>query len=152
MIFLRFLRYRIKADINIKRSAVRLLIIYFLLLSFAFAEDDSNEIIDVYFSPKGGCTEAIVRQIYGAKKEVLVISYLLTSKPIAQAIVEAYNRGVSVLVVLDKSNKNSKYSPADFLSYYGIPVYIDSAHAIMHNKVIIIDNEVVITGSFNFTG
>jgi hypothetical protein len=39
-------------------------------------------IIDVYFSPKGGCTEAIVKQIDGAKTEILVQAYSFTSAPI----------------------------------------------------------------------
>jgi phosphatidylserine/phosphatidylglycerophosphate/cardiolipin synthase-like enzyme len=33
----------------------------------------------------------------------------------------------------------------------GIPTYIDPVHGIAHNKIIIINREVVITGSFNFT-
>lgn len=38
-----------------------------------------------------------------------------------------------------------------FLSNAGVPVLIDSKHAIAHNKVIILDRSVLITGSFNFT-
>ena len=43
------------------------------------------------------------------------------------------------------------YSEADFLAHAGIPVRIDAVHAIAHNKVMVIDGETVITGSFNFT-
>ncbi|HTR44450.1 MAG TPA: phospholipase D-like domain-containing protein, partial [Thermodesulfovibrionales bacterium] len=43
------------------------------------------------------------------------------------------------------------YSAADFTFNMGIPTYIDAQHAIAHNKVMIIDKETVITGSFNFT-
>ena len=53
--------------------------------------------------------------------------------------------------ILDKSNRSDRYSSADFLARAGIPVRIDAAHAIAHNKVMIIDGETVITGSFNFT-
>ena len=38
------------------------------------------------------------------------------------------------------------------LTNLGIPVKIDAVHAIAHNKIVIIDGEAVITGSFNFTG
>jgi phosphatidylserine/phosphatidylglycerophosphate/cardiolipin synthase-like enzyme len=41
--------------------------------------------------------------------------------------------------------------PATFLANSKIPTFIDSNHAIAHNKVIIIDGNTVITGSFNFT-
>jgi phosphatidylserine/phosphatidylglycerophosphate/cardiolipin synthase-like enzyme len=58
---------------------------------------------------------------------------------------------VKVEVILDKSQRTQKYSSATFLFNQGIPVKIDAAQAIAHNKVIVIDGETVITGSFNFT-
>jgi phosphatidylserine/phosphatidylglycerophosphate/cardiolipin synthase-like enzyme len=44
-----------------------------------------------------------------------------------------------------------KYSSADFVAHEGMPTRIDAHHAISQNKVIIIDGETVLTGSFNFT-
>ncbi len=107
--------------------------------------------IEVYFSPKGGCTEAVVREIDAAEKTVLVQAYSFTSAPIAKALVEAHKRGVDVRVILDKSQRTEKYSEADFLVNMGIPTRIDAQHAIAHNKVMVIDGTTVITGSFNFT-
>ena len=109
------------------------------------------ESVRVWFSPNGGCTEAIVEAINGAKRSVRVQAYSFTSAPIAAAIVEAHKRGVDVVVILDKSQKTEKYSSADFVAHAGIPTFIDSKHAIAHNKIIIIDGETVLTGSFNFT-
>jgi phosphatidylserine/phosphatidylglycerophosphate/cardiolipin synthase-like enzyme len=106
---------------------------------------------EVYFSPNGGATEAIVREITAAKKSVLVQAYSFTSAPIAKALVEAFRRGVQVEAILDKSNRTANYSEADFLAHARIPTRIDSRHAIAHCKVMIIDGENVITGSFNFT-
>jgi phosphatidylserine/phosphatidylglycerophosphate/cardiolipin synthase-like enzyme len=60
-------------------------------------------------------------------------------------------RSVKVEVILDKSQRTQKYSSATFLYNQGIPIKIDAQHAIAHNKVMIIDGETVITGSFNFT-
>ena len=54
-------------------------------------------------------------------------------------------------VILDKSQRTQKCSSATFLSNQGIPTKIDTQHAIAHNKVMVIDGETVITGSFNFT-
>ena len=64
---------------------------------------------------------------------------------------DAHKRGVHVEVILDKSDKSQKYSAADFTHNMGIPTYIDAQHAIAHDKIMIIDKETVITGSFNFT-
>lgn len=113
------------------------------------AVDSSS--IAVYFSPHGGCTEAVADALRGAKSEILVQAYSFTSAPIAKALVAAHKRGVNIEVILDKSQRSQKYSSADFVAHAGIPTYIDSAHAIAHNKVMVIDKEMVITGSFNFT-
>lgn len=106
---------------------------------------------EVFFSPNGGATGAIVLEIGKAQQEILVQAYSFTSKPIAKALLDAHKRGVKVMAVLDKSQRTQKYSGATFLANAGIPVYIDSQHAIAHNKIIIIDRSTLITGSFNFT-
>jgi phosphatidylserine/phosphatidylglycerophosphate/cardiolipin synthase-like enzyme len=113
----------------------------------------TNTDVQVYFSPHGGCTDAIVKELNEAKSEVLVQAYSFTSKDIATALVDAHKRGVHVQVILDKSNRNKKgkYSAADFTAHMGIPTFIDAEHAIAHNKVMIIDKDIVVTGSFNFT-
>ena len=105
----------------------------------------------VYFSPHGGCTEAVVNALNHATNSVLVQAYSFTSTPIAKAIVEAHRRRVQVAVILDKSQRSEKYSSADFLNNADVPTFIDAKHAIAHNKVMIIDRQIVLTGSFNFT-
>jgi phosphatidylserine/phosphatidylglycerophosphate/cardiolipin synthase-like enzyme len=105
----------------------------------------------VYFSPKGGCTEAIVKELSRAKRLVLVQAYSLTSAPIAKALVDAHQYGVKVELLLDKSQKPDRLSSADFLARAGVPTKIDNAHSAARNEVIIIDAETVITGSFPFT-
>ncbi|MBU4582069.1 MAG: phospholipase D family protein [Proteobacteria bacterium] len=113
--------------------------------------DISHAPVEVYFSPNDGATTAIVREIDRARSEILVQAYSFTSAPIAKALLKAHKRGVKVQAILDKSQKMQKYSSASFLKNSGIPTYIDHKHAIAHNKIILIDRAVVITGSFNFT-
>jgi phosphatidylserine/phosphatidylglycerophosphate/cardiolipin synthase-like enzyme len=107
--------------------------------------------IEVYFSPHGGCTDAIIRELDKAKSTVLVQAYTFTSARIAKALLNAHKRGMKVEVILDKSQRTDQYSSATFFVNAGIPVKIDAQHAIAHNKVMVIDGETVITGSFNFT-
>ncbi|HZL34547.1 MAG TPA: phospholipase D family protein [Tepidisphaeraceae bacterium] len=107
--------------------------------------------IAAYFSPGGGCTSAVVAQIEKATQTIDVQAYLFTSPPIAQAITQAYDRGVRIRVVLDKSQKTGHYSSATYLLNHHVPVYIDDQHALAHNKVMLLDGQVLITGSFNFT-
>jgi phosphatidylserine/phosphatidylglycerophosphate/cardiolipin synthase-like enzyme len=110
-----------------------------------------NAVAEVYFSPKGGCTEAIVSEINGAKSEIVVQAYSFTNNEIAEALADAHTRGVSIQIILDKSQGTARRSVALYTSRSGIPTFIDHAHAIAHNKVMIIDKATVITGSFNFT-
>jgi phosphatidylserine/phosphatidylglycerophosphate/cardiolipin synthase-like enzyme len=92
-----------------------------------------------------------VQALGNAKRTILVQAYSFTSAPIAKALLDAHKRGVQVQVILDKSQRTEKYSSADFLANQGVSTMIDANHAIAHNKVIVIDGELVITGSFNFT-
>ena len=107
--------------------------------------------IQVFFSPQGGCTDAVVSELNQAKSNVLVQAYSFTSAPIAKALVGAHRRGVKVTVILDKSQRTEQYSSATFLRNQGVPTFIDDKHATAHNKVMVIDGRTVITGSFNFT-
>ncbi len=115
------------------------------------AHGTSQPTWQVAFSPSGGATQLVVDTLAHAQQTILVQAYSFTSAPIAQALVEAKRRGVTVKVILDKSQRTEHYSEADFLVHAGIPVSIDAAHSIAHNKVMVIDDETVITGSFNFT-
>jgi phosphatidylserine/phosphatidylglycerophosphate/cardiolipin synthase-like enzyme len=107
--------------------------------------------VTVCFTPGGNCTDAIVQALSEAKRTILVQAYSFTAAPIAKALLDAHKRGVQVQVILDKSQRTEKYSSADFLANQGVPTMIDANHAIAHNKVIVIDGEIVLTGSFNFT-
>ena len=105
----------------------------------------------VFFSPEGGCTEAVVNALDHATNTIRVQAYSFTSAPIAKALVDAHRRKVKVQVILDKAQETEKYSEADFIHHAAIPCFIDDKHAIAHNKIMIIDEAVVLTGSFNFT-
>jgi phosphatidylserine/phosphatidylglycerophosphate/cardiolipin synthase-like enzyme len=106
---------------------------------------------EVYFSPHGGCTEAIIRELNKAKNTILVQAYSFTSAPIAKALLNAHERRVKVEVILDKSQKTQRDSKATFLFNAEIPTKINAKHAKAHNKFMVIDGETVITGSFNFS-
>jgi phosphatidylserine/phosphatidylglycerophosphate/cardiolipin synthase-like enzyme len=107
--------------------------------------------VNVHFSPKGGCTEAVVRELQAARHEVLVLAYSFTSNAIARALVDAKLRGVHVDIVLDHSNEKEEHTDLHFFLEQGLVPVIDARHAIAHNKVMIIDSRTILTGSFNFT-
>jgi len=133
-----------------KITAILFLVLNIIIITtsvFSFNVDVAN----VCFSPNGGCTEAIVKEINSAKSEILVQAYSFTSAPIAHALINAHKNGIKIEVVLDKSQRSKRYTSATFLLNAGVPIYIDDKHAIAHNKIMIIDRATVITGSLNFT-
>jgi phosphatidylserine/phosphatidylglycerophosphate/cardiolipin synthase-like enzyme len=93
--------------------------------------------VQVFFSPKGGATEAVVNALDQATNNVLVQAYSFTSAPIAKALVDAHRRGVKVQVILDHSQRTEKYSEADFLKNSGIPTLIDAQHLLVINDPVL---------------
>ena len=94
---------------------------------------------------------AIVKAIDASEREVLVQAYGFTHNSIAQALVRAHERGVKVRVLLDQKSQSSNRYVMGVLSEAQIELRQDGKHAIAHNKVMVIDQTIVITGSFNFT-
>lgn len=125
----------------------------------AFAESTQPNVVSlvpqthirVYFTPGDSAESAILEQLLSAKESILVQAYSFTNPAIASALADARSRGVNVVVLLDKSHRTQKYSAADYTANAGINTFIDDRHAIAHNKIMIIDGQVVITGSYNFT-
>lgn len=110
----------------------------------------SEDGVSVYFSPNGGCTEAIVREIGNASQCVYVQAAQFTSSAIAKALVSAKERGLDVRVIIDRKKDNEK-SEAERLVDGGVPTFSDGVHHTAHNKVILIDHHLIFTGSFNLT-
>jgi phosphatidylserine/phosphatidylglycerophosphate/cardiolipin synthase-like enzyme len=86
------------------------LVIFILSLTPIQAEQfKSTGTIDVYFSPNGGCTEAIVKELNNAKTEILVQAYSFTSKPIAKALVDAKKRNITGTITRRSVKHGSDY-------------------------------------------
>lgn len=74
-----------------------------------------NTLIQVYFSPNGGWTDSIIKEIDNAKSEILVQASF-SAIPIAKVLLEAYKRSVKVEAILDKSQGTPKYCCPTFLA------------------------------------
>lgn len=107
--------------------------------------------ITIHFSPKGGVTDSIVAGIKDTNNDIRIQAFSFTSLPIAQALIDVKKSGKTVEAILDRENLGNKSSVLKSLYTNGIVIYIDDRHAIAHNKLIIIDNKKVFTGSFNFS-
>ncbi len=106
--------------------------------------------IEACFTPSEKCTPFITQTIKLAKKTIYVQAYTWTSQEISEVLVQMKNQGVKVQILLDKVNLN-KNNALTLLQENGINVMVDYVPGIAHNKIILVDDDITITGSFNFS-
>lgn len=112
---------------------------------------DGRAWVQMGTSPNGGAEALVLSAIDSAKTSIRVAAYSFTSKSVAEALVKKHRAGVSVMVVVDKSQLTEKYTAATYLANMGVPVRVNSRYAIQHNKFLCIDNDTIQTGSFNYS-
>lgn len=108
--------------------------------------------LDVYFSPDDGAAAHLVERIQEAQHSIHFLAYSFTSDDIADAILERLHAGVTVSGVFESSQVDSNLGDEyQRLHDAGIDVRLDGNAYNMHHKVMIIDERVVVTGSYNFS-
>mgnify|MGYP001584718842 CR=1 FL=1 len=107
--------------------------------------------IEVHFSPQGGCQDAVVATLDKSARTVDMAAYSFTNKKIAHALAAAKNRGVAVRLVSDQGEFALTDDVREILKEAGIDPQVKSTTGLMHNKYLVIDREVLVTGSYNFT-
>lgn len=129
-----------------------------LLLALAIAPSDPapaaapSATIETCFAPEDDCAALAVRAIDHAKREILVGAYVLTTGAgIVEALLRAYQRGVEVKLIADKTTPCGRNSGIDPLASAGVPVWIDHSARIAHAKTMVIDSTVTLNGSYNWT-
>ncbi len=105
----------------------------------------------VYFSPGRGADDIIIGFIDRCEESLDAAVYSITHDGIAEALIRARKRGVSVRVLTDKTQAGSKYADDELIEAAGIPLLRDTQKGSMHNKFMIGDGRAVGTGSFNWT-
>jgi len=112
--------------------------------------------VEAVFSPWDDAEGRLLEIISEARSSIHVHAYLLTSRSIAKALLQAHRRGVRVLILADAEMvRGSDSSQIPKLAAAGIPVWLEDRYANAHNKVMVVDAEspqpTLITGSYNFT-
>ncbi|MBL7685936.1 MAG: phospholipase D family protein [Deltaproteobacteria bacterium] len=105
----------------------------------------------VCFTPGQACTDLITETLRKAKQSIHIQAFSFTSRPIAQALIEKMREGIEVKIIFDSEILEKPSDAFENVKKSGISIQIDRQHQIAHNKVMIVDQETVITGSFNFT-
>ena len=104
------------------------------------------------FSPDDGCTARLRAVLERASQSIRFLAYSFTSDELANALIESAGRGVTVQGVMESSQVASNQG-TDWALFQraGLEVRKDSNTNQMHEKVILIDDQIVALGSFNFT-
>lgn len=139
-----------------KRGAVLLLLWAWLAPCQAGTILPATGTVEVAFTPWDDAEGALLKEIQGAREAVRVQAYLITSRSVARALIEARRRGVDVHILADREMvAKGENSQIPQLHAAGIPVSLEVRYNAAHNKVVLIDpqsaNPSVITGSYNFT-
>jgi phosphatidylserine/phosphatidylglycerophosphate/cardiolipin synthase-like enzyme len=130
-----------------------------LLEVLAPTQVPDSGLIQIYFTTprfpddpadhQGGLDSILAQDIARARESVAVAAYELDLETVADALLDAQAQGVEVRLVTDSDNVEER--AVRRLERSGIPVVEDDRSAYMHNKFVIIDGEVVWTGSWNLT-
>ncbi|MBU4511134.1 DUF1669 domain-containing protein [bacterium] len=106
---------------------------------------------EVYFSLYDNPQKEIIKNINQAEAFINIAMYIFTDREIALPLVKARERGVKVRLYLDQDQVDYKYSQSCFLVQKGLKARISTNNYIMHHKFAIIDNRLLLTGSYNWT-
>lgn len=102
-----------------------------------------------YFSPVDDVMDKLVSLVNGAQHSVRFIIFTFTDQNLANAMISRFQAGVDVAGVIE--NRGASQGALVPLACGHVPVKVDGNKYTMHHKVIVIDQSIVVTGSFNFT-
>lgn len=104
------------------------------------------------FTPPSWCQKITINYINKAQNEILIGAYSFTANPILFALKDAIKRGVKVIIIIDKSQVKNHNLLTSQISDPALTLIVpDNIPGIFHNKIVIIDQKFLITGSSNFT-
>ncbi len=119
-----------------------------------FQIDAKDQHFELFFSPQQGkqALNKIDSLLKSARKTIKVASYTFTHPDLAQDLIDAKIRGVSVQVLFDKdSSVNTSKTIFQKLKKANVPIGVRKAQGLMHHKFAWIDDEILIMGSANWT-
>ena len=107
--------------------------------------------VETCFASENRCADRVVARLRASEQSIRFLAFSFTSDPIEQEMVARGKAGVQVSGVFETTGSQTQYSAYGKLKKAGFPVYTDGNPWVMHHKVIIIDERIVIFGSFNFS-
>lgn len=107
--------------------------------------------VECYFAPEDDVYKELEAEIDGARASIDFMAFSFTSRDLAEAMAKRGRDGVRVRGIFDTQQAASRYSQDEYLAEKGATVYLDRNPHVMHHKVIVVDGQTVVTGSYNFS-
>lgn len=104
-----------------------------------------------FFSPGNDCLNAIIGKIGRAINNIDICVFTISDDRISREIAMAHRKGVLIRLLTDNDKAYDKGSDIYRLAKKGISVKVDYTDKHMHHKFAIIDNKILLTGSYNWT-
>lgn len=121
----------------------------------AVATPSPSSIQGPYFSDRDRIADRIISAINRTRHTLDIAAYSITQPDITAAIQGAHQRGVKVRIVTDEGQSFNRHSEAGYLKSIGVPVRLSEGfrgqRSLMHNKFAVFDENLVETGSYNWT-
>lgn len=145
--------YFVKA---MKKPVSSVIVVLSILLLFGYDYYERNvvstfPIVESCFTPAEKCLPKIIKEIDNSQSSITIMAYSFTNPKISEALLAAKGRGVDIKILIDKGQFENNYNQARPLKKKGIKVKLDNPTGLAHNKVIIVDDKILITGSYNFS-
>ncbi|XP_002732130.1 uncharacterized protein LOC100369067 [Saccoglossus kowalevskii] len=116
-----------------------------------FRGRDGCKNVNCHFSHSDTSLSELLKYITNAKRSLDVCVFSICCHELADVLVESHERGVIVRVVTDGEQTGATGSQIGKFRSKGIQVRHDNSSFLMHHKYVIIDGEILINGSFNWT-
>ncbi|MEE8121812.1 MAG: phospholipase D-like domain-containing protein [Anaerolineales bacterium] len=107
--------------------------------------------VEVYFSPDDHVLQRLLSLIAAAEESIEFLAFTFTSDPLAEVLIARGADGVRVRGVMERGQVNNSGGEFGNLVLAGLDLRLDANRNKMHHKVILIDGEIVVTGSYNFS-
>ena len=139
-----------------KKSVPPVIVVLSILLLFGYDYYERNVVstfprVESCFTPAEKCLPKIIKEIDKADSSIKMMAYSFTNPKISEALLTAKERGVNIKILIDKGQFENNYNQAKVLKKKRIKVKLDNPTGLAHNKVIIVDDKILITGSYNFS-
>lgn len=105
----------------------------------------------IFTSEDPALEQAIIPLVSSATKSIRFLAFSFTDYPLAEAMIKRSQSGVDVAGVFERFASDTDAAELDTLFCGQVPVRQDGNSSFMHNKVIVVDERYVITGSLNYS-